>query len=523
MKRFTRLLSSEASFRTQLLTTLTLGMLLLALAASLTNAWLTNRQTQARMVAQGERITETLARQSVLALLYGAGENARDFAASTLAFPDVRGVRILDRERNVLLAVGAEESAPFPNLELTTPGSSALHDTGEAWHFFSPVFSHERTGANDEDALYGAAPPQNELLGHVHVKMGKESLRDMERAVLANNLATALIIALLLVGALHLLMRRLMRPLNELSEAMQRAEEKRSHIQVEVGGPKEIRRMSRVYNEMMETLEERDRQLRDHNETLETEVTLRTQELVQARDGALAASRHKSEFLANMSHELRTPLQAVIGFAQLVQESLEISSEQFEDELADLDAIQSNGRRLLAMINNILDMAKIEAGRMDLKLEVSNLEALAQQAIDTVMPLMRQNGNHCRLRHEGLEEPVRIDYGKLTQILLNLLSNAAKFTSNGEVELTVKRDGTQLTLMVKDNGIGISTELQETIFEEFRQADGSTTRSYEGTGLGLAITRQLTQLMEGEISVESIPDQGSTFTVEIPLPPSLSP
>ena len=518
MKQLTRLLSSEASFRTQLLTTLTLGMLVLALAASLTNAWLTNRQTQERMIAQGERITATLARQSVLALLYGSGDNAKDFATSTLAFPDVRNVRILDRDRQVLLEEGNGGGAPFPNLALETPDSSALRDTEDAWHFFAPVFSHEQGNDNGEEALYGTTGARAELLGHVHVEMGKASLRDMERAVLANNLATALVIALLLVSALHLLMRRLMRPLNELSEAMQQVEEEHEHLQVRVSGPKEISRMARVYNEMMETLEERDRQLRDHNETLETEVTLRTQELVQARDAALAASRHKSEFLANMSHELRTPLQAIIGFSGLVTESLEIVGEQYEDELADLDAITGNARRLLSMINNILDMAKIEAGRMELKPEFTHLEVVAEQAVDTVMPLMRQNGNRCRLRKEDLGEPVQVDQGKLMQILLNLLSNAAKFTENGEVELHAKRNAGHLIIAVRDTGIGITRELQEAIFEEFRQADGSTTRSFEGTGLGLAITRQLARLMEGDISVESVPGEGSTFTVEIPLP-----
>ncbi|GAB6042127.1 hypothetical protein [Endothiovibrio diazotrophicus] len=193
MKRFTSLLSSEASFRTQLLTTLTLGMLVLALAASLTNAWLTNRQAQERMIAQGERITATLARQSVLALLYGSGENARDFAASTLAFPDVRNVRILDRDRKVLLEIGHGSATPFPTLELDNPNSSAVRDTADAWHFFAPVFTHDQGGENGEEALYGgSAGGRAELLGHVHVEMGKASLRDMERAVLANNLATAL-------------------------------------------------------------------------------------------------------------------------------------------------------------------------------------------------------------------------------------------------------------------------------------------------------------------------------------------
>lgn len=274
--------------------------------------------------------------------------------------------------------------------------------------------------------------------------------------------------------------------------------------------------MARVYNEMMEALEERDRQLRRHNETLETQVTLRTQELVQARDAALAASRHKSEFLANMSHELRTPLQAIIGFSGLVSESLEISG-QYDDEVADLTAITNNARRLLSMINNILDMAKIEAGRMDLKLEIANLEALVEQAVDTVMPLIRQNGNRCRLHKEGLGEPLRIDQGKLTQILLNLLSNAAKFTEHGEVDVSARRAEGRLIIEVKDSGIGIEPELLDAIFEEFRQADGSTTRSFEGTGLGLAITRQLARLMDGDITVDSIPGEGSTFTVEIPI------
>jgi signal transduction histidine kinase len=269
----------------------------------------------------------------------------------------------------------------------------------------------------------------------------------------------------------------------------------------------------------MGSLQERDKKLRNQGEILKNEVAIRTRELVEARDAALTASRHKSEFLANMSHELRTPLQSIIGYADLVREDLEIDGRY--DSVDDLNRVIHNSKRLLTMINNILTMAKAEAGRLELNLEQVNIRTLVNEAVETIQPIMQRNGNRLITQIEESSSPLPlllIDREKLLQSLLNLLSNAGKFTTSGTVTLQVELKSKYLKIAVSDTGIGISPEQQKLIFEEFRQADGSTTRKFEGTGLGLAITRRFCSLMGGDVLLSSTPEMGSTFTIHIPLP-----
>lgn len=244
---------------------------------------------------------------------------------------------------------------------------------------------------------------------------------------------------------------------------------------------------------MIAALEERDRQLREQNDNLEALVSSRTRELVEARDEALLASRHKSEFLANMSHELRTPLNAIIGYSEMVIEEMEIEGN--DEVVTDLRRVHSAANHLLVMINTILDLAKIEAGRMDVWLEATDIRELVAEAVDTVRVLVKKNDNQLSVRVEGEQDLVLIDAQKLRQILLNLLSNASKFTKRGHIEISVSIAKELLVIVVSDTGIGMSEDQQAHIFEEFRQADMSTTREYGGTGLGLSITQRLCHLL----------------------------
>ncbi|MGH6896362.1 MAG: response regulator [Geminicoccaceae bacterium] len=230
------------------------------------------------------------------------------------------------------------------------------------------------------------------------------------------------------------------------------------------------------------------------------------------------ANRTKSKFLANMSHELRTPLNAVIGITEMLKEDAEDLGQT--DFLDPLDRIHRAGNHLLHLINEILDLSKIEAGRLELHLEEVDVAALVQDAATTVEALAARNRNRLEVRCPDDLGTMQTEPMRIRQIILNLLSNACKFTENGEVSLTVGRDraagGDWLTFVVADTGIGMTGEQMAKVFEEFSQADSSTTRRYGGTGLGLAISRRLCHLLGGDISVDSTPGAGSTFTVRLP-------
>jgi two-component system, NtrC family, sensor kinase len=230
------------------------------------------------------------------------------------------------------------------------------------------------------------------------------------------------------------------------------------------------------------------------------------------------ASRHKSEFLANMSHELRTPLNAIIGYSEMVQEEAEGLGA--EGLVPDLKKINSAGKHLLELINSVLDLSKIEAGKMELYLENFSVPDMVRDIAGVVQPLAAKRSNRLQVRCDEGAGTMRADLTKVRQALFNLLSNACKFTERGTVSLTVGRDSTSagewLAFEVKDTGIGITPEQMTRLFHEFSQADAEVTRRYGGTGLGLALSRRLCRMMGGDISLESEAGRGSTFTIRLP-------
>ncbi|MGH7797225.1 MAG: response regulator [Candidatus Binatia bacterium] len=230
------------------------------------------------------------------------------------------------------------------------------------------------------------------------------------------------------------------------------------------------------------------------------------------------ANQHKSEFLANMSHELRTPLNAIIGYSEMLEEEAEdLGQGSF---VPDLKKIHGAGKHLMSLINNVLDLSKIEAGKMDLYLENFEIGSMIQEVVATVKPLVEKNGNALHVQCGDGLGAMRADLTKVRQTLFNLLSNACKFTERGTVTLTARREsvnsGEWISLRVTDTGIGMSPEQTSKLFQAFTQADTSTTRKYGGTGLGLAISQKFCQMMGGEITVLSAPEHGSTFTVRLP-------
>ncbi len=242
------------------------------------------------------------------------------------------------------------------------------------------------------------------------------------------------------------------------------------------------------------------------------------QSALEANEAARRASQAKSTFLANMSHELRTPLNAILGYSEMLAEDAEASGHA--DIVPDLQKIRTAGKHLLGLINGVLDLSKIEAGKMRLYLETFDVAQVVAEAAGTARPLIENRGNRFEVLCPEDIGSIREDVTKVRQVLLNLLSNAGKFTENGTVGLEVRREvgaaGNWVFFGVRDTGIGMTPEQLGRLFESFEQADAGTMKKYGGTGLGLAITQKLCRLMGGDIEVESAAGAGTTFTVRLP-------
>ncbi len=256
-------------------------------------------------------------------------------------------------------------------------------------------------------------------------------------------------------------------------------------------------------------------ELKVHQQQLEEVVKQRTAELVEARDQAQTANHAKSAFLASMSHELRTPLNAILGYSALVANDPDLS----QKHRSDLDAVNRSGEHLLNMIDDVLDLAKIEAGRVEVQNTSFRVQDLLRDCVESIRPRARDQGLNLDIRHSNLDRVVRADEGKLRQVIINLLGNAVKYTAEGSIEVNaeIRQTAAELMLVVEvaDSGVGIALEDQPLIFDPFVQV--GKRQKHEGTGLGLSITRRFLDLMGGGISLRSTPGQGSVFRIELPV------
>jgi len=318
-----------------------------------------------------------------------------------------------------------------------------------------------------------------------------------------NQLVLGILAVLLLFGAFLVIAIRtiLHKPLQVLVNATKAISEGDHTIRLDMKRDDEFGALGRFFNEMLDKLIDNQNDLKAALET------------------ANSASRSKSAFLANMSHELRTPMNAIIAFSEILEE--DARAEGRKEVADDLNKVLSSARHLLNLINGVLDLSKIEAGKVETDITCFNVTSLVDEVAATMTPIMKQNGNQLAIYCDASVGLIQADEIKLRQTLLNLLGNAAKFTKQGMISLAVHRYQTSgddwIRFIVKDNGIGIATQHQQHLFKEFNQGDMSTTRRYGGTGLGLAISKRFCQMMDGDISVKSQEGVGSVFIVSLPV------
>ncbi len=471
---------------------------------------------KSEIVKKGEAIAAIAARNAELSLLSENFEQLKSSAQPLMEIKDVAFVSFLNKRAEILLHEGKQ----YPFTASMTAGADRLisfseHD--DVFEFIVPVVTVKAAEGFFLLEGNGSDPTVKELIGWVRIGLSKEVMSRSERRIIIRGSILAVVFSCVGTLLLYLFVSLATKPLYALIDAVKEVREG-EHPEVAVLSPKsEIGRLTAEFNRMSRAIKERENELIQHRDHLEELVAERTVELTIAKEQAESANRAKSEFLSSMSHELRTPLNAILGYAQILRLHNNLSDIQRQQ----IDIMRNSGEHLLTLINDILDVGKIEANKMEVEDAVFDLPALLSQVFN--LTKLRAEEKELQFHYEAetpLPAYVHGDERKLRQVLLNLLSNAVKYTRRGSVTMRVSygRAGEgRFRCEVTDSGIGIPADKLDLIFEPFTQL-ATDRQAREGTGLGLNITKRLLQLLDGELGVESTVGKGSTFWMELPLP-----
>lgn len=388
-------------------------------------------------------------------------------------------------------------------------GQPAIHFYG-AIRATKACLSCHPNPANAEEREAFPELRERDLMAVVKIRIPTDMIEQqvhINRAVL---ISTAIVTILLIMTGSYVIVRYvIVKPVKHLKEVSDAISAGELNVRSEIQTQDEFEDLSHAFNRMLRNLVSMQDQWRKVNADLDRKVD----ELAQANLALYESNRLKSDFLATMSHELRTPLNSILGFSEVM-----LSSTLNDKQTRWVSNIQSSGERLLNLINDILDLAKIEAGKMEIRLEELSIHDISEGMLTMFRPMAEKKNIELRSEIDSTIPLLRQDPGKLQQILSNLLSNAIKFTPEGGwVRLHAETEGAMIVLTVSDTGVGIAPEEQELVFEKFRQGANPLTREHAGTGLGLSIVRELVKLLGGEVTLKSELGRGSTFTVRLPI------
>lgn len=493
------------NFGEQLSLTVSMAILVFAFALTATSSIIVTRQMKNRLIAESTSLTEQFANDHLFTFLVREKSSSERLIEMLLAFPQIDHAVLYGPDGHHFAQGGTSDRqlTNFNHFELQQAKLIAKDE--KHWRFAAPVIEQRQVSPVEE------VSSSTGLLGFIEISVSKKAFTNSVRTIWIANSILGFVGGLVFLWWIAHRVQRLTKPLQSLSAFMSKANGSSPIQPAATEGPPEVREIASVYNSLITTIAK-------HQGSLEQQISIRTEELKSARDAALTAMRHKSEFTAALTHEMRSPVQSISGYVQLALQRLETGlDEDAAGEIREtLGVVLKKSNELLNVINQVLNLAAAEAGKLDVRNSLIDVTELLKDAIQSVRPLADAQNNTISLSHQGTTT-FETDKEKLYQVVLNLLTNAVKFTKSGQVSVVSEIDGNEIKISVSDTGVGIPPDKLEIIFEPYRQLDMDETRPFSGTGLGLAVANEFCRLLGGTIRVTSELSRGSTFTVAIPV------